>query len=171
MPNDQLTAERARALLAYDPETGELRWRASRGSARAGRVTGCRRQDGYLLVGVDGQIYRAHRLAWLIVHGSWPVEHIDHRNGIRDDNRLANLREASRADNSYNRRVSKLNTSGVTGVCWRSETSSWFAQIKVKGRTYSLGLYDNFDDAVAARRAAADRVQGEFAPHLGVDRE
>ena len=95
-----ITAERLRELLHYDAETGVFRWkvRPYRTSIQSGTVAGMI-YAGYRRIRVDGQMYQAHRLAWFYIHGHWPVNLIDHKNTIRDDNRLSNLREATRAEN------------------------------------------------------------------------
>lgn len=158
-----LTAKRARELLSYDPETGILRWRVRRGPARAGTVTGCDDGKGYLVVGVGGRIYRAHRLAWLIRTGRWPHE-IDHINGVRDDNRWCNLREVVRQENGRNQRFRCTNTSGHIGVYWNKQCAKWQAYITVSGQANYLGVFDEIDEAVAARKAA-EREHGFHENH------
>src|SRR5262245_14923519 len=83
------SAERVRQLLKYSPETGELRWRVSRRGrgARLGRDAGAGHAKGYRRVSVDGRDYLVHRVIWLWMTGEWPAAQIDHRNGVRDDNR------------------------------------------------------------------------------------
>ena len=91
-----LTQARLKKLLSYNTDTGEFRWRVTRrGAARAGSVAGCVRHDGYVRIAIDGKRYLAHRLAWLYVHGEL-VPELDHANGVRSDNRLDNLRPATR---------------------------------------------------------------------------
>ncbi len=96
----------------------------------------------------------AHRLAWLFVHGVWPKEQIDHRNGIRDDNRFVNLREATLAENNQNRGVSPRNTSGHTGVYFNKKTGKWHAEIMTNRRKKHLGCFNDIEDAISARKAA-----------------
>ena len=74
-----LIAERLRELLSYEPETGVFRWRVSRGPAVAGSVAGSLTTYGYIKIKVDGRFYRAHRLAWIYVHGVWPSKDLDHK--------------------------------------------------------------------------------------------
>jgi hypothetical protein len=84
----ELTHERLRALLDYDAATGVLTWRSARGPRKAGAVAGSATPDDYVQVMVDGQNYKAHRLAWFWVHGAWPESELDHRAGKTADNRL-----------------------------------------------------------------------------------
>lgn len=92
MSKADLTAERLRELLHYDPSTGEFKWRVYHGArAWPGASAGGWNQTGYVLIGIDGVKYLAHRLAWLYVHGTWPPRSLKHRNFLRYDNRLENL--------------------------------------------------------------------------------
>src|ERR1700738_4035243 len=101
--NNDLTAEHLRELLNYDPDTGEFRRRASRGGEAAGTLAGCpRRPGGYRIICVDRVIFLAHRLAWLHSYGVWPTKDIDHIDGDKTNNRIANLREATPAQNVMN---------------------------------------------------------------------
>ena len=105
-----------KVLLEYNPDTGELTWRISSGKAKRSSVAGCVIK-GYRKIGIQGRYFPAHRLAWLIHHGVDPVSDLDHINGDRDDNRIANLRIATQSQNMHNRRADKDNTSGYKGVC------------------------------------------------------
>jgi HNH endonuclease len=95
--------------------------------------------------------YKAHRLAWLITRGSWPIDQLDHINGIRDDNRLANLREASNLLNQQNQRLPRSNNkSGYLGVSWCSSRESFEARIRSQGKRLFLGYFSVADEAHAA---------------------
>jgi len=157
----KLTAERARQLFHYDPHSGELRWRESRGRVRAGRLVGSIDGLGYRAFNLEGKRYSAHRVAWLIVHGAWPSS-LDHANGVRSDNRLDNLREATQAQNLANR-PTKLGKSGHRGVYYCPRNKKWIARIWVHGRAISLGYFKTAAEAAAAYAAAAVIHHGEFA--------
>lgn len=150
-----MTAERARALLEYVPETGVIRWRVDRrGHVKAGDQAGSIGLNGYMRVGVDGSEYLCHRLAWLIVHGEWPTHQLDHINGSRTDNRLCNLRMATNAENHQNLGLRSTNTSGHTGVTWNEERGKWVAQLFVSGKHKTLGYFTNKEAAAIAYREA-----------------
>lgn len=107
-----MNADRLRQLLDYDPAIGHFTWKIN--GKGGGQVAGKRagsidKQAGYEQVGIDGKLYRSHRLAWLYVHGEWPSGQIDHINGIRSDNRLANLRAVSNQVNGQNRHAANKN--------------------------------------------------------------
>jgi hypothetical protein len=159
-----LTAERLRELLAYDPETGAFTWLVSLSrNVPAGRRAGSVRRDGYAQVCIGGVRYMAHTLAWFYVHGEWRVGGLDHVNGDRADNRLANLRRSSPAQNSANSRCHADNVSGFKGVSWHKPTSRWNARIRTGGVNRSLGYFDTPEEAHAAYAKAALEHHGEFA--------
>lgn len=151
----ELTAERLRELLSYDPITGVFHWLvdASR-SVKKGRVAGCKNTDGYLVIGINGKKHKAHRLAWMYAHGDWPTEEIDHRNGVRDANWIANLRKATHAENQQNIGISPANSSGHKGVYWNKKSQRWRAYIYVGNRQKYLGRFVDIAEAVAARAEA-----------------
>jgi hypothetical protein len=140
--------------LFYNPDTGLFS--LPEGKKRRGRVpssghVGDLNYDGYVRVSVLGRRYYAHRLAWFYVHGVWPTEQLDHRNGVRDDNRIANLREATQAENGQNKALQRNNTSGVTGVYWLPSESCWRAKITVNRTVVVLGSFKSLDAAAEAR--------------------
>jgi hypothetical protein len=162
--SDGLTAERLRELLDYDPATGEFRNRVQRGGrGRAGDVAGCVNDRGYQRIGVDGQRHRAHRLAWLYDQGTWPAGMLDHIDGDRVNNRIGNLRIATRAQNAANRRPRAGGTSQFKGVSWDKDRGEWRARIKVDGRWRHLGRFTNPEDAARAYDLAAVEAFGAFA--------
>lgn len=145
-----ITPDRLREVLAYDPDTGQFHWRVrgrgkyKRPGAHAGHYDG-----RYVTMRVDGRKYYAHRLAWVYVHGVWPDGDIDHINEDKSDNRISNLRPASRSQNMLNvSRASERSQSGVRGVSPRR--GRWRATIS--GR--HIGDFDTIEEAAAARGAA-----------------
>jgi len=148
-------------LLNYDPETGIFTRKVARGKARAGSVAGYVHPSGYLHICIDGKYYRAHRLAFLVSHGYLP-EFIDHINGDPSDNRIANLRPATKTQNNQNRCRNANNTSGFKGVHFHKAAGKWNVQISENGRLKYLGLFELLFDAVQTYNAKAMRIHGEF---------
>lgn len=160
-----LTADKARELLSYNAETGVLRWRKPIGSAKAGAVAGCIKRSGYCYIKIAGKGYFAHRLAWLITFGEWPKEQLDHRNGDCHDNRLANLREATCAENQQNLPPRGSSTSGHLGVTWCKGSHKWQARITLHGHLEHLGYFDDPERAALAYREAKLRLH-KFQPTM-----
>lgn len=163
-----ITRERLMELLDYDPETGIFVWRVARNSrTRAGSIAGAvaTHSTGYQCrrIGIDGRSYLAHRLAWLYLHGRWPVDQIDHIDNDSLNNRIANLREARHAENMRNRGAQANNVSGLKGVSWDKKSRKWYAAIKCNGRMQSIGRFERIEDAASAYEATARRIHGEFA--------
>jgi len=155
-----LTADRLRVLLHYDPLTGIFVWlMGQRAGQRAGRLT----SGGYRQITIEGTPYVAHHLAWLYVKGEWPADEIDHENCVRDDNRFANLREATRRQNNMNARTRRDNTSGLKGASFDKDCGRWKAQICHAGRQRHLGLFDSAAEAHAAYCKAATAIDPDFA--------
>lgn len=161
---ERATADRVRSLLDYDLDTGWLIWKQSTSNrVSVGRRAGNVNSLGYRQIMIDGVNYSAHRLIWLHVRGVWPEHEIDHINGVRDDNRLSNLRSAGRSCNARNAAMQKNNTSGFKGVSWNKQVRKWRARIVVNGVEYPLGDFDQIEMAAAAREKAAHQLHGEFA--------
>jgi hypothetical protein len=164
--------------ISCDFATGALRWRVRPehhfGSARKAAAWNARfagskalaalNRNGYRHGSLGGRSLQAHRVVFALGHGRWPSAQVDHINGVRTDNRLVNLREATNKENSRNAAASRRNTSGVPGVCKHTNPKFWFARIKVDGREIYLGLFTRFEDAVAARKAA-EKQFGFHANH------
>lgn len=151
----ELSADRARELLNYDPDTGRFTWRVNRGRLAAGAPAGSTRKDGYVVLVVDRVKLLAHRVAWLMSHGVMPEGDVDHINGQPGDNRLDNLRDVSRRDNLQNRRTPQSSSkTGRLGVTWDKRTGRWKSAIRVDGRCKHLGRFDDIEVAAAAYLAA-----------------
>ena len=150
--------------LYYDPETGVFRWRVSgHGKIIVGNAAGRRQRGGYLWISLFGRAYQAHRLAWLYVHGAWPLKgmDIDHRDGRPDNNRIDNLRLCTRSQNMANTSAQRRSKSGLKGVS--QSGPKWRARIYVLGRNVTLGLFDSPEQAHAAYNAASIKHFGDFA--------
>jgi len=159
----------------YDPLTGVLAWRErprdhfksqqawnASNTKCQGKPIVCK-SDGYLVAGLGGVNWRVHRIIWKMVHGTEPDE-IDHKNRDRSDNRLANLRPATSAENKRNTvtrsRVGRVSAHKGVSLNW----GKWAARIHVRGKTICLGTFDSELDAAAAYVSAAERYHGDFAP-------
>jgi len=146
MAATDLTATRLRELFIYCPETGAFTRRIDAGrwgEIKAGSSAGGIDSEGYLAIRIDGHLYRCHRLAWLYVTGEWPAQLVDHRDGVRTNNRFDNLRDESRRLNQENmRRPMSNNTTGFLGVHFNKAAQKFEAFINVNGKKKYLGLYD-----------------------------
>jgi len=137
-----------------------LYWRITRNyNAKAGDIAGSLNKiNGYVEVSIDGKAYYAHRLIWLIMTGAMPCDQIDHIDHNPNNNRWENLREATHQENSKNMSMPVNNTSGHVGVSQLYDSDRYQAYIDIDGKRKSLGLFDSFNDAVAARRAAQEKA-------------
>lgn len=166
--DSDLTAEELRRVLDYDQATGQFTWKVRIGKGRAypGKPAGCvheRRGAFDVLVSYNYRIYQAHRLAWLYVYGVWPNGILDHINGNRRDNRIANLRPCTPRQNLANSRLRSNNTAGVKGVWYDKDRDKWAARIRRDGKRVMLGRFETKEEAAEAYRLAALREYGEFA--------
>jgi hypothetical protein len=154
-------------LLTYCPETGVLLWKqrdishfkAERdwrawNNKHVGKVAGSINDQGYLVVMVKRESYRAHRIVVAMQTGAWPSGEVDHIDGNPRNNRWGNLRIVSGVENRKNQKRPVTNQSGALGVDWHKRAGKWRAQIGIAGTSYHLGLFNKFEDALAARKAA-----------------
>lgn len=148
MSTSHLTAQRLRDALSYNPDTGEFTNLYYRGAnAKAGTVAGCP-EAGYMRIKLDGVLHRAHRLAWLYMTGEWPAGEVDHIDGVRSNNKWANLRCTTKSQNLQNRkRAAKTSKTGILGV---SPNGSGFqATIRINNVGHYLGTYKTVERAQA----------------------
>lgn len=153
--NNSLSFDYVNSKYKYDPDTGHIISRHYK------RPIGVCRGNGYLTIIIDGKPYMAHRLAWLLTHQRWPEHEIDHINGDRSDNRLSNLREATRQQNMINRRTHKSNKLGVKGVIQVGKR--FRAQLWFNGQFVLASMFGTIEEASAAYQAKAAEVFGEWA--------
>lgn len=146
-----------RKYLRYDPTSGAFTWLTSQGSAVNGKPAGCTHPRGYRRIVINGRQYQEHRLAWLYVYGDWPEYTIDHINGDKADNRIANIRDVPIKENCRNQSLSKNNSSGVNGVTFCKRLKKWKATIAAGASNEHLGYFDTKREAAAARASANNK--------------
>lgn len=148
-----ITQDQLKEVLDYNPETGVLTWKITRGRATAGNEAGTLNKSGYVNIKINGRVYKAHRLAYLYVHGYTPNE-VGHDNQNCSDNRILNLIDLSHAENMKNKKVYKNNKSGVPGVTWHKKIKQWQVHIRVNDKSIHLGYFKELNEAVEVRNKA-----------------
>ena len=151
-----LTQEKLKELLQYNPISGKFTWVRSKGRAKAGSVAGCPDKDGYILIGIDRVLYKAHRLAFLYMTGAMPDSNIDvdHIDMVPSNNKWDNLRLATRSQNSMNKTCK--------GYYYSKKQDKYRALIQVGYKKIDLGGYDTEQEARSAYQNAVDKYHGEF---------
>ncbi len=153
-----ISQSRLKQAISYDPCSGEFKRISNQfgpiepidcGSVHTG-------SHGYkcLVISVDGQRYKASRLAWLFVKGVMPARQIDHIDGNSLNNSFINFRQVTTQENSKNRRIYKNNSSGIVGVSWVKRLGMWQSRISIDSRLVHLGIFDTLLDAACARKSA-----------------
>lgn len=156
-----ITQAEIKQELSYDPVVGVF---TRKNGFRSGSVAGClNKKNGYVVISIKNKLYYAHRLAWIYVHGDGHIEDIDHINRTKSDNRIENLRAATRQQNQGNRCVRRDSYSQLKGVRLHKKSGRWFSSIVVNRKVISLGYYDQREAAHAAYVVAAKKHFGEFA--------
>jgi hypothetical protein len=151
-----------RLLFKYESDTGLIYWIAKGKGMIKKKAAGTKLHSGYLGICIGSKRWQAHRIAWALHYGNWPKDQIDHINGIKTDNRIINLRNASNSQNGKNLGLSKANKTGVKGVSFEKYTDRWKASIRVNGKSISIGRFDTIKDATKARRDAENKYFGEW---------
>lgn len=157
-----ITQEYLKSILNYDPLTGILTWVNSSRGGWNGKEAGtpC---IGYLRITINKKNYLAHRLAWLYIYGKFPDGILDHIDGDKTNNRINNLREATFSQNVMNQSITSRNSSGAKNVHWCNLTKKWRGTFCIKRKCYTVGFFENIEDAIAAVAAKRLELHGEFA--------
>jgi len=174
---DMPSVARLQEVLRYEPETGKLFWLvraqaefslpqyADAWNTRfAGKQAGYVNATGRRIVSIDRKLYLAHRIIWLMVHGTAPALEIDHADQNPDNNRIGNLREVTHLTNLMNVSMRRDNVSGCMGVTQKA-SGRWRANIQADRKWRYLGTFDSFEEAAQAREQAAK--QFGFSPNHG----
>jgi hypothetical protein len=148
MVSEDLTSEKLRQILDYNPETGLFVWKSGVKSNFLNKQAGCRRKiDDCIVIGIKGKSYLAHHLAWLFVYGEFPKHEIDHINQDRSDNKISNLRDVDHRTNCQNyRRATKNNKkSFLLGAAYRN--GRYYSRIRVGDSRITIGTFDTPEEA------------------------
>jgi hypothetical protein len=164
---NDLTADKVRQILDYDPETGFFQWKtANATNVKIGDRAGNKRKSKgkfRWVICILGTQYMANRIAWLYQTGKWPENQVDHIDNDQMNNKWKNLREATTAQNCQNQGIRKSNTSGFKGVSRIKKTGRWLAQISVGGKSKCIGTFATPEEAHKAYCDFAEKLHGEFA--------
>lgn len=174
------TPEQLRQLLRYEPETGKMFWRerspdcidaaddfvrrkiCRNWNARlAGKEAFTSLKDGYRVGAIGNRPFRAHRVIWAIAYGEWPGGEIDHIDCNRTNNRISNLREATRSQNAHN--YGGRGRSAFRGVGWDGRNKKWQAQIFINGKQTKIGRFTSEVEAAVAYDKAAREQFKDYA--------
>ena len=158
-----LTQSELKEQLHYEPDTGIFTHIPKKRNKRKSLIAGFESKEKYLCIGLNGKYYKLHRLAWLYVYGEFPKNSLDHINGIRSDNRIINLREATYAENCQNIAIYSNNSTGYMGVTYFKNNKKYGAQISFNGINRYLGLYETAELAHEAYLKAKESLH-KFNP-------
>jgi hypothetical protein len=153
--------QRLHDLLRCDFDNGFLYWKNSRGSKKAGSLAGNIRSDGYFALQIDGKKYLTHIVIYAMFYGFWSDQELDHKNRDRSDNRISNLRTATRSQNIFNS-TGRLRKAPFKSVQFRN--GKWRARISVARKRIHLGYFPTAEEASEAYQIAAVRYYGEYVP-------
>lgn len=179
----ELTREYLTECFYYLPDTGDLVWRRRprkhfntvkgykiANTTHTGNIAGVRTSRGYTNVKINGRLYKAHRLIWFLIHGAWPRDEIDHIDGNRSNNKLENLREATRLENARNKRKLRPTTCRYKGVAM-TKSGKFCAVIGVNYKSIYSELFSTEEEAHSAYIEMADKYFGAFANYGEVDKK
>jgi hypothetical protein len=128
--------------LQYNQETGNIIWLKDKGTKKLiGQIAGNLNNNGYIQIKFDGKLYKAHRLAWYLHHGVWPQNEIDHINGIRNDNRINNLRDVTKNENLLNQKRHREKT--VKYYYYDKNKQIWQVEKRINGKLKHFGCFDS----------------------------
>ncbi len=157
----QLTQEYLQTLFAYCD--GKLFWKFPKAKKiKVGQEAGSHKEKGYYHLGIDGTNYLVHRLIFCMHHGFMP-EFVDHIDGNPSNNKIENLRVATRSQNNCNSKIQKNNTSGVRGVAWNQRQQKWQVRCQVNKKKIHLGYFADFELAEFLAQEARSLYHGEYA--------
>lgn len=150
-----ITQEYLHSVLNYNPLTGIF-------TRKSGKIAGFTELKGYRSLKINYKSYKEHRLAWLYIYGEFPKNQIDHINGIKDDNRIQNLRLATASENMINRKIFKNSKSPYKGITFHKNQKKWTAKIQVNKKRLWLGSFNSAEDALLAYNEASKKYHGAF---------
>lgn len=157
-------------MLDYCHETGVFTWATASGNVKPGDRAGSYWGNGYgntyIRIKILGKSFFAHRLAWLYMTGSFPDSYIDHIDHDGTNNAFSNLRLASNETNQKNVKISSLNKTGISGVCFVTRSKKWHAWVSADKKQIHLGSFVDFFEACCARKSA--EINNGYHPNNGM---
>jgi len=151
-----ITQEYLKSIITYNPDTGIF-------VRKNGRIPKYVGKNGYMQISIQYKKYYLHRLAWLYMYGFMPEKEIDHINGNKSDNRICNLREATRTQNRHNTKVSKRNKSGHKNISLHTTSKLWRVVMYKNGTTVVNKYFKEIDDAIDFSKKMRKEIYGNFA--------
>lgn len=162
-----INQKKLKKLFNYNEDTGVFTRRVSVGNCKAGNTVGyVNSKTGYMSVVIEKRSYYIHRLAWLYKYGKFPKNQIDHKDRVKTNNRIENLRDVTHSENQKNKNRNKNNISGTSGVIWNKSREEWQSSICVEGKRKHLGWFKDIDDAIASREEAEIKYKYDTQKHL-----
>ena len=158
-----LSVDQLKAAVIYDPEDGSF---VRADGVRKGMVAGRALPSGYRVIQIKKRQYYEHRLAWLWMTGEWPKNQVDHIDGDKPNNKWANLRAATCAQNNWNKGKTKRSSTGLKGVTYHQRDRKWQAMIMASRNAVYLGQFDCPAAASFAYQIAADKAHKQFSRGL-----
>jgi len=155
----------------FEYKDGYLYWKKPFNPNKAnliGKVAGSIHKTGYQHITWMNKSHKAHRLIFMLHHGYLP-DYLDHINNNRADNRIENLRPATHSENNFNASMAKNNTSGFRGVNWHKHSKSWVVRVCAKGKSKSIGYFDDLELAGLVADEARNLYHGKFAYQARLD--
>ena len=157
---------REKIIQLFDYKDGNLYWKKSTNNrVKNGQIAGSKLPLGYRIIGINGKNYLMHRLIFMLFNDYIPKK-IDHIDGNPNNNKIENLREANDAQNSYNAKLRKDNTTGCKGVIWHKWAKKWRVIVKAKRKVIYSGYFDNLELADLVAQEARHKFHGDFAKHI-----
>jgi len=161
-----ITQELVRSIFDY--VDGVLYWKVKKSNAtKIGQAAGSLdKKTGYYRIHVNSKMQKTHRLIFLYHHGYLP-DYVDHIDNNKTNNRIENLREATKSQNCMNQKISTRNTTGIKGVMWHKRDKKWFVQLRVNSKCHSFGYYDDKELAELVAIEATNKLHKEFSAYKG----
>lgn len=154
------TSSRLKEIMEY--RDGVLYWKPNRNGCIVTKPAGSKLPNGYISIKVDGVPYKAHRLVWAWHYNETP-KMLDHINGIKDDNRIENLRICNDSENARNKTKYKTNSTGYANVVWNKNNNNYNVQISVNKKRLHIGAFNDLELAALVAEEARSKYFGNFA--------